>query len=293
MTPTRALLLALALLGSTALASSALAEDAVASRAAVKTKKKAKAASAEKAPAEAAPAAEEQPAAALPDARRLLARFTELCGYEKLRETKNQYLAGTFSMPEQGMNAKMEAWTAVPNLIRVKITIDGIGETEEGFDGTNAWSVDPVQGPVIKDGEVAAQSAFDAEYFALIDSERFTEAKTLELVEFDGTSAYKVHLQPRVGSAITAWYAVESGLELAQETVHKTPMGEIPGTIRMFDYKDFNGMKFPTRMEQTMMGMKQIITIDSLTFDLDPAPDFSVPQAVQELLDDPEVEAPE
>ncbi len=263
MTLTRALILALTVAGSTALAGFALADE------------------------EAAPAAE-APAEALPTAKEVLDKFRAACNLDGLKVTKNQLMVGTFAMPEQGVEAKMEAWAGAPNLIKVKVTIPGMGETFEGFDGTTAWSMDPMQGPVVKHGEVAEQSAFDADYFASIDTERFVEMETLAKEDFHGTAAYKIRLQPRVGAEITAWYAVDTGLELGQETVHKTPMGDIPGMIRMFEYADFAGMKFPTKMEQTMMGMKQIITIEKLEFDVEPAPDFSPPEAIQELLADPE-----
>ncbi len=243
-------------------------------------------------PATAAPA-EAAPAADLPDARALLKKYVEVGGYEKLRETKNQAMVGTFAVPAQGLEAAMKGWAAAPNLILVSVNIPGMGEAIEGFDGTRGWSVDPVSGPNLKDGDLAAQAAFDADYFDVLDPTRFVEATTLAREDFHGTAAYKVRLKPRVGAEMTAWYGVESGLELGQETVQPTPMGDIPVATRNLEYREFNGMQFPTRMEQTMMGMTQVISIDSIEFDVDPAPDFAPPQAVQELLEELPAAKPE
>jgi hypothetical protein len=232
------------------------------------------------------------PEADLPDGIALMARFRELCGYEKLRETKLQHVTGSFSMPAQGIEATMEAWLGAPNLSLVTIDIPGIGVTQEGFDGTHAWSMDPMQGPLIKRGAAAAEAAFKADYLAVLDPERYLEVETLEKVDFHGRPAWKVRLKPRVGSDSIAYFDVESGLEVGQEESVTTPMGSIAVVIRNSEYKEFNGMRFPTRIEQTTMGMTQIISIAAVEFDVGSA-SFELPPAVKALLEDPETPPPE
>ena len=235
---------------------------------------------------EAAAPAEQAVAEELPDARALLARFRELGGYAKLKATKNQHVVGSFSLPAQGLEATMEAWVAAPNLSRVVIELPGMGTTQEGFDGTHGWSLDPIQGPVLKTGAVLEEAAFKAEYYALNDDTRYVEAETVERTEFAGRSAWKVRLKPRVGSDMFVYFDAETGFEIGEEETVSTAMGDIPLVITNHDYAEFHGMQFPTRVEQKMMGMTQIIRLESIEFDVGEPPDFTPPKEVLELLED-------
>ena len=191
------------------------------------------------------------PATALPDGRALFVASAAACGYEKLRGLKNMVVTIDMSIPKQGLSAPMQLSGAPPNLVRVHSEFPGIGVIEEGFDGTTAWSVDPIQGPAIKTGDVASEAAFTADFFADLDPDRYTSAETVSQVDFSGRRAWKVVATPKVGRERTIYYEVSTGFTIGYEQTQKSPIGDVPSVTEHFDFKEFGGMMFPTRMQST------------------------------------------
>ena len=81
------------------------------------------------------------------------------------------------------------------------------------------------------------------------------------------------------------YFTVESGLMIGRDAVQKTPMGDIPVTSTISEYKEFAGTMIPTRTADSMMGMQQIVTIDDVSFE--PVADdvFALPAAVAALVE--------
>ena len=45
------------------------------------------------------------------------------------------------------MSGDLEISQARPNKTMMRINVTGIGQIEQGFDGTTGWSINPMQGP--------------------------------------------------------------------------------------------------------------------------------------------------
>jgi len=224
-------------------------------------------------------------AAALPDGRELLFKEVNAAGSATLDTLKGLHMEGTFSMPAQGLNAKMSIWRAAPNLMRTRIEIDGIGVIEEGFDGTRAWANDPIQGPRIRSGAEGEEAAFTAVFAGDAHPERYTDVQTLESAEFAGRPAFKIKVKPPGDIPVRfLWIDAETFRTLGAETTAPSPMGEIPVTMTMGDVRDVgNGLLMPFTMSQSMMNTEQTIQLTAVTLDPE-LPDFAAPAAVQELI---------
>ena len=228
--------------------------------------------------------AEEAPA--LPDGKELLQKMNDAMGCDALAKTKNMQIQGTFSMPAQKIEGKLELKGAPPDMQLLSMEMPGLGALLGGYDGTNAWSSNPVEGPRILEGDVAASAAFDASYLGECDLSRYPEITTTEKTEFDGRAAYAISVVPTVGNPRTFFIDAENSMPLGSKRVEKTPMGDIPVTITNRGFKQFEGVTVPGSTQQEMMGMVQVMTFDSVKFNVEPAPDFSLPAEVKALLED-------
>lgn len=225
-------------------------------------------------------------AAPLPEAKALVAKHVAAIGGREAVLRHPFFRAkGTFGMPAAGMTGQMEVAGAQPNLVFMKITIPGMGDMLQGFDGTNAWSLDPMQGPRLIEGEELAQMADEAEFASVLrESASIASMETTELVTLGGQQCYKVKVVRKSGRETFDCYAVDSGLLIGGFAKQKTPMGEIEAVTEFSEYKDFNGIKQPTKVTLTMMGQQQVMEFTSYEYGPMDAAVFTVPAPVATLI---------
>ena len=65
------------------------------------------------------------------------------------------------SLPAAGLSGKLEAFHAKPDKFVQRMSLPGIGDMEEGFDGTVGWSLSPLTGPTLLDGKQLEHEARD------------------------------------------------------------------------------------------------------------------------------------
>ena len=237
-------------------------------------------ATAQQSPAPAATAAD------LPPAKTLVDRHIEATGGRKaILDRSSMRGTGTLSMPANGISGKLEIFSAKPNLLLVKTTIDGIGEMSEGFDGNVAWSNTPMTGPMLASEKEREQKRLDADFYGDVNVEKKYKAmKTVEKTTFAGRPAYKVSLLRHDGTEDFEFFDVETGLKAGRQVTRETAMGSITVVATMSDYKKFGTALVPTTIKQSMMGMEQQITLNTIEFDtVDPAV-FQLPAAIKALI---------
>ncbi|HEX6973538.1 MAG TPA: hypothetical protein VF147_04015, partial [Vicinamibacterales bacterium] len=116
------------------------------------------------APAAAKPAP--KPAAKLPAARTIIDRHIKAVGGRKaILSHSSTRATGTLSVPGPGMSGTFEMLAAKPDKVMLKMTLAGIGEIMDGFDGTNGWSVSAITGPTLAQGKELEQKKFDSDYY--------------------------------------------------------------------------------------------------------------------------------
>ena len=234
-----------------------------------------------------APAVAPPAAQTLPDARAIIDRHVkEIGGRQALLGYKSMHSVATVSMPAAGISGPMETWaTAEPQRLVVKMTIDGVGEIMEGFDGTNAWSVNPMTGPMLKTGAELEEAKVDGDFRNdLRDPKKYPTVKTLEKTTFDGRPCYKVLLTRSDGGQDTDFYDVATGLRAGTQKLRTTPMGPMTTVSVESDYKKFGKVMVATKVSQKVMGIEQVITLTSIDYEkVDPAV-FELPAAIKALI---------
>lgn len=222
----------------------------------------------------------------LPAARDLVARHVAAIGGRDAVLRHPSFRAkGTLGMPAAGVNAELEIAGAQPNLVVMKMTIPGMGEMLQGFDGTNGWSLDPFQGPRLIEGEELAQMVDEAEYASVLrESANIASMETTEIATIGGQQCYKVKITRKSGRETFDCYAVDSGLLIGGFSKQQSPMGEVDAVSEFADYKDFNGLKQPTKVTLTVMSQQQVMSFTSYEYGPIDATLFAPPPAIATLI---------
>jgi hypothetical protein len=222
----------------------------------------------------------------LPSARSILDRhIAAIGGKEAVLSHSSTRATGTFSVASAGMTGSLEVMAAKPDKSIVKITIPGVGEILEGYDGKSGWTLSPMTGPMVLQGKQLEEKRYDADFFSeLHDDSRYVSITTVEKADFEGRPCYKIKLVRKNGGEDFEFYDVQTGLKAGRVATRETPMGTITGTSVESDYKKFGNLLQATTVKNTMMGMQQVITIASIEYDTVPPGAFEPPAEIKALI---------
>lgn len=236
-----------------------------------------------------APKAGQTPAdtAALPSARTIIDRHIDaIGGRQALAAHKSSRLRGSMNMPANGMTGKLEIMAARPNKSILRLSIEGVGDIEEGFDGTRGWSVSPMTGPMLTTGPELEERKFDSDFDGgLRDDSRYEYMKTIEKTTFEGRPVYKIALKRKGGTnEDIEFYDLETGLKAGGQATRNSPMGAVSVTTSQSDYKKFGDVMQPSVLKQKVMGIEQIMTFSSIEYDVVDDAAFQMPAPVKALI---------
>ena len=205
------------------------------------------------------------PAAVLPPAATLVAKYSAAIGGPALMKVQQITTKGGMSMSAAGINATFEMVQLAPNKMQMMTTIPGVGNIQLGYDGTTAWSMDPMQGPRILAGREADEVREEADPRAAARApDLFSAMQTVADTTMAGERCYLVKLTWKSGRETFDCYSVASGLMIGSKSVQQTAMGAIPVATEYSDYKKFGDFMMPTKATQSMMGQQQVMTISSV-----------------------------
>jgi len=229
-----------------------------------------------------------QATTALPPAATLVAKYADAVGAPAFLAAQAIVTKGAMSMPAAGINATFQLTQVAPNQMSMVSDIPGMGKVEAGFDGTTAWSMDPMQGARVLAGAELAQIRDESDRRASVrDPEMFTALETVADTTMNEQRCYLVKLTWKSGRETSDCYSVETGLMVASKSVQKTAMGDIPVITLFSEYKKFGGVTVATKTVQEAMGQQQILTIESVEFGDGAGVAITPPPAVQALAPKP------
>jgi hypothetical protein len=233
-----------------------------------------------------APKSPERRPAQLPSARSILDKhLAAIGGRQAVLSHKSTHATGTLTMPAAGVTGVVDIYNAHPNRSLLKVSLGGVGEVLEGFDGTHGWSISPMTGPMLLEGKQLEEKRFDSEFHSELRSDdRYVSLTTLEQVDFEGRACYKVRLVRKTGGDDIEFYDVASGLKAGSITSRETQMGTVTGTTVETDYRKFGNLLQPTTVRSQVGGLQQVITINSVDYDSVPVSTFDLPPGIKALL---------
>jgi hypothetical protein len=231
-------------------------------------------------------AASAQAAAALPDGKTLVGEYNKaIGGKDAYAKIQSLHMSGTFDMPAMGMGGTIDIYSARPNMNALTVSIGGFGEVQSGSNGTVAWAMDPQQGAHLLEGAELKAALEDASFEGQFrDPASFTTIETIEKTTLDGRVCYKVKLVRTSGRESFDCYGVDDKLLVATLDKRVTAGGDLESMSFAREYKEFNGVKLPTKLVVTAGGMEQVVTISKVEVNAVPASQFELPAAIKALI---------
>jgi len=226
------------------------------------------------------------PPEALPSAKELVAKHIAAIGGEAaFKAITSVHAKGQFSLPAQGVNGDLEVLAARPSKFLLRVEIPGVGHVESGYDGKNGWSIDPMSGPTLLTGRALSEMAEDAWFDSpLHRPDRVKEMTTLARTDFDKRPAYSLKVVYNSGVEQTEYFDAETGLQLGLEGQRELPIGVLPMTTFLREYKKFGTLMQATVLLQRTMGFDQVSTLTSFEYNAVPATAFDPPPQVKALI---------
>ncbi|MEM7623383.1 MAG: hypothetical protein AAF235_09285 [Planctomycetota bacterium] len=217
----------------------------------------------EGAPAEAQPA---EANADLPEGFDILERHVEaIGGAEAGKKLTGVRMSGAMSMPAMGMTGSITVSAAPPAKQLIEISLGNMGSMVQATDGERAWASQP-GGAVQMIPEPQASAMIEsADFNARYEPrERYASATTTGTENMDGVDVYVVELTTSSGEESIGYYSVETGLQHAEKTRIAPGSDTFGNEVVFLDYKDYDGMKFPTTMKMVQQGFAQELTFETI-----------------------------
>ena len=226
-----------------------------------------------------------QPAGPLPTANDIFTKSIAAIGGEAaIRKHTSMVTKGTLSMTAAGMSGKLEIISLAPNKILSIMEFPGVGKITQGFDGTVGWSMNPMQGPSLIEGPMLDELKKSSDMYKDLDpSKIWGKAETKGAVNFGGVACYEIIVSGGPGDG-ALYYEIQTGLTRGMVLTVESPMGKMPSTTIMSDYKEFDGVKIATRTDVEAMNMKQVLVVDSVDYKLIDPSIFNLPPEIKALV---------
>jgi predicted Zn-dependent peptidase len=179
-------------------------------------------------------------------------------GKENMEKINDITSSATASI--QGMELKIKAFKKAPNKICVETYMGPNLLSKQVCDGVAAKVSSP-QGEQILEGELLDQMKYDAILFPELEYQK--EGYSLELMgaeDLEGEQTYKVKVTNPAGKEQILFFSKNTGL-IVKET-SSTPQGS--AISLMHEYTEINGVKFPSKVSQSMGPQMIEIIVDEI-----------------------------
>ena len=197
----------------------------------------------------------------MPTVKEILAKYVQAIGGKQANDKiKSRMAKGTVELAPMGIKGTFENYAAAPNKSIAKVTLAGIGELVEGFDGTTAWSMNPIQGNRDKQGEELAQSKLNSNFNRETNLDKlYSKMEVTGIEKVGADDAYVVVATSGNLPAETFYFDTKSGLLVRQDSTSITPEGKMPGKTFLEDYREVDGVKIPFKT-RTVLPQFELIT---------------------------------
>lgn len=202
----------------------------------------------------------------LPEAASLFDRHVQaIGGIDAVRRHTSLKFTGTIKIPAMKYTAFTTIWQVAPASFVMYTEPPGGQRGEVYCDGTHAWEKMP-----LPDGSLRAtlytdsrwtDTVYSASFYGDADhASRYSRIQTVELTDFNGSPAYKVFAEAKVGKQLFLFFDERSGLIVGSHTVQNEGGQTIP-VIMIYDaYREVDGVKYITGVTQRTPGGDVIIS---------------------------------
>jgi len=203
------------------------------------------------------------PAVKMPTAQEVLAKYVQAIGGRVNNEKiKSRLMKGSLEIPAAGIKGTFENYAAAPGKSLNKATLAGVGEIVEGFDGTTAWSINPIQGNRDKQGEELAQTKLTYNFYREVNLDKLYPKVELKGMEKLGDKdVYVIVGTPESLPSETFYFDTKTGLLLRQDSTIISPEGKMPTKTFFEDVREVDGIKIPFKIRSVLPQFEIVVTI--------------------------------
>lgn len=221
----------------------------------------------------------------LPAPSEVLDRYVEVTGgREALLRHKSMTIHGHLEVPARKIERDGVSYTKDGKVLQ-KVFLPGGKEDASGYDGQTAWDLGPDGKAVIHEGDEVKTVARDADmYYHLQVMKYFKSMEVVDVKEFSGRACYHLKGINNWGKVNEQFYDKENGLLVGYAFNTAWRGGEGDATETFEEYKDFGGVRMPTKTTHREGGGIAIFRITSVTYDDVADEVFALPEAVKNAL---------
>jgi outer membrane lipoprotein-sorting protein len=223
----------------------------------------------------------------LPKGEDVMAKVIDALGGKAAMEKHSSSIAkGTIAVETFGVTGTMTTYSAKPNKRYTAIDLNGQGVVERGVHGEVVWEVNPFLGSRVVSGEEGLRELREATFNGMLswkDDYKSVECTGVETV--GGQECYQLKMTPKAGALETM--SVDKTTFLPVAVSYTITEGQAAGavTVRMSDYKEFDGVKVPGKLTRELPTMIVALTIDSVEFNAEiPEDRFNLPAEIQSMM---------
>lgn len=215
------------------------------------------------------------------DAAKVLDDYAKAVGGEDaFAKLKTRKVSGTVSIPAAGLSGKMVLVSKTPNMLNLQLTLPGVGEIVQICDGENVYEKNPLTGERMLEGKEKAAMMLEA---SSDDASKWRElyesAKVVGEADVEGSKASKIEIETKSGLKLTNYYDQKTKLLVKTDMTVESVQGKLAISTLYKNYKEVDGIKMAFESVQSVAGMEQKITIDSVEHDVElPAKLFEIPE---------------
>jgi hypothetical protein len=154
----------------------------------------------------------------------------------------------------------------------------------QGFDGQTAWIDTPMTGKQILSGRAADMMRQQARFYGPLDPPTTDkEIAVTGFANFDDRDCVELKLVGQGGATSFLYVDAETGLTAGTRFTVETPLGLIETKNFSREYRDFDGFRTPTEIYVESSVQRQVIRIETVTFEEIPASEFGPPPGAKPM----------
>jgi zinc protease len=174
-----------------------------------------------------------------------------LGGKETLEKISSRTSKGSFDIEAMNATGTFEHYAKAPDKSAVYVNIPNFGLVPEIYDGTKAWSSDPMSGIRELSGVELATRKRDSDFHQSTNLKKHYSKMEVKGREKVGSSeAYVIEATPSEGSPEKLYFDTETHLLVRRDVERESAQGKVPVEIYMEDYKVIDGIKLAHTMRQ-------------------------------------------
>ena len=191
-------------------------------------------------------------------------------GKEALARITSRQAKGTFELASMGVTGTVTVLSKAPNRAATITDIAGFGAFRTGFDGTIAWSDNPMAGLRELGGDALAAAKRDAVFNGELKlKDIFGKLVVTGRQKVNEKDAFVVEATPAGGKAETLFFDTETGLLVRHDAERSSDQGMALVETHYGDYRAVDGVKVPFSIKQVMPQMTIAITLTEVTHNVD------------------------